>query len=50
MVSIKKIESYKDYGKCLCITNGVIEAYVTTDIGQNMGIARKLSRNILSRS
>ncbi|HCD80730.1 MAG TPA: hypothetical protein DEQ65_00065 [Ruminococcaceae bacterium] len=33
MVSIKKIESYKDYGKCLCITNGVIEAYVTTDIG-----------------
>ena len=33
MVSTKIIESFKDYGKCLCITNGVIEAYVTIDIG-----------------
>lgn len=33
MVVKKEIESYKDYGKCLCITNGVIEAYVTVDIG-----------------
>lgn len=33
MVNTKEIESFKDYGKCLCITNGVIEAYVTVDIG-----------------
>lgn len=33
MVSVKEIEAYKDYGKCVCITNGVIEAYVTVDIG-----------------
>ena len=33
MVSIKEIESFKDYGKCLSVSNGVIEAYVTIDIG-----------------
>lgn len=33
MVSIKKIDEFSDYGKCVCITNGVIEAYVTVDIG-----------------
>ena len=33
MVSVKEIEAYKDYGKCVCITNGIIEAYVTVDIG-----------------
>ena len=33
MVSKKEIESFKDYGKCLCVSNGVIEAYVTLDIG-----------------
>lgn len=33
MVSTKIIDSFKDYGKCLCIENGVIEAYVTIDIG-----------------
>ena len=33
MVSTTIIESFKDYGKCLCISNGVIEAYVTIDIG-----------------
>lgn len=33
MVSIKKIDEFLDYGKCVCITNGVIEAYVTVDIG-----------------
>ena len=33
MVSIKEIESFKDYGRCICVTNGVIEAYVTVDIG-----------------
>ena len=33
MVNFKEIESYKNYGKVLCITNGVIEAYVTLDIG-----------------
>lgn len=94
MVSIKEIESFKDYGRCICVTNGVIEAYVTVDIGpriirfgyvdgqnmmcsnrkafgpkddkeftayfgegkhwenlgraQDMAVARKLSRNILS--
>lgn len=33
MINFKEIESYKEYGKVLCIENGVIEAYVTLDIG-----------------
>lgn len=33
MVKVGVIESYKDYGKCICISNGVIEAYVTVDLG-----------------
>lgn len=33
MVETKIIESYKNYGKCLCITNGIIECYVTLDLG-----------------
>lgn len=33
MVSIKEVESFKDYGRCISIANGVIEAYVTVDIG-----------------
>ena len=33
MVITKTIDSFKDYGRCLCISNGVIEAYVTIDIG-----------------
>ena len=33
MVTVKEMESYKDYGRCLCISNGVIEAYVTVDVG-----------------
>ena len=33
MIKIKEIESYKDYGKCISISNGVIEAYVTVDLG-----------------
>lgn len=33
MVQTKIIESYKDYGKVLSISNGVIEAYVTLDLG-----------------
>lgn len=33
MVNVKEIESYKEYGKCVSISNGVIEAYVTVDIG-----------------
>lgn len=33
MVKVEVIESYKDYGKVVAITNGVIEAYVTVDIG-----------------
>lgn len=33
MLKIKEIESYKDYGKCISISNGVIEAYVTIDLG-----------------
>ena len=33
MVNVKEIESYKDYGKCVSISNGVIEVYVTVDIG-----------------
>ena len=33
MVSIREIDSFKNYGKCLCVSNGTIEAYVTVDIG-----------------
>lgn len=33
MVTVKEIESFKKYGKCACISNGVIEAYVTLDLG-----------------
>ena len=33
MVKVKEIESYKAYGKCVSISNGVIEAYVTVDLG-----------------
>ena len=33
MVNVSIIESYKKYGKCVCISNGVIEAYVTVDLG-----------------
>ena len=33
MINVKEIESYKDYGRCVVISNGVIEAYVTVDLG-----------------
>ena len=33
MIKTEIIESYKEYGKCLSISNGVIEAYVTIEIG-----------------
>ena len=33
MVSVREVESFKNYGKCLSVSNGVIEAYVTLDIG-----------------
>lgn len=33
MVTVKEIESFKDYGKCLEISNGVIKALVTIDLG-----------------
>lgn len=33
MITAKEIESYKKYGKAVCLTNGVIEAYVTVDVG-----------------
>lgn len=33
MINLTMIESYKDYGKCVCISNGIVEAYVTVDIG-----------------
>ncbi|MBQ8532454.1 MAG: hypothetical protein IJ432_03365 [Clostridia bacterium] len=33
MVKVTEIESYKEYGKCVSISNGVIEAYVTVDVG-----------------
>ena len=28
-----ELKDYLDYGKVLCLTNGVIEAYVTIDVG-----------------
>lgn len=33
MVTVKEIESFIDYGKCVEISNGVIKALVTVDIG-----------------
>jgi len=33
MVNVREIESYKDYGRCVVIENGEIEAYVTVDLG-----------------
>lgn len=33
MIEKKIIESYKDYGRVVCLSNGVIEAYVTVDLG-----------------
>lgn len=33
MVKINEIKNFKDYGRCVEITNGVIEAYVTVDLG-----------------
>ncbi len=33
MVTVKEVESYKNYGRCVSISNGVIEAYVTVDKG-----------------
>ena len=33
MVKVTEIESYKEYGKCVSSSNGVIEAYVTVDVG-----------------
>lgn len=33
MLNLKEIESFIDYGKCLQISNGVIEALVTLDLG-----------------
>ena len=33
MVTVKEIESFKAYGKCVSISNGKIEAMVTVDIG-----------------
>ncbi len=33
MVTVKEIESFLDYGKCVSISNGVVEALVTIDLG-----------------
>lgn len=33
MVTVKEIECFKDYGRCVSISNGVIEALVTVDLG-----------------
>ncbi len=33
MVTLKTVDSYKDYGKCVEISNGVITALVTVEIG-----------------
>lgn len=32
-VSKEIVESYKNYGRCVKVTNGIIEAYVTVDVG-----------------
>lgn len=33
MITVKEIESYLDYGKCVSISNGITEALVTIDLG-----------------
>lgn len=33
MISIKEVTSYKNYGKCLSISNGAMEILVTVDVG-----------------
>lgn len=33
MVNVKELESFKDYGRVVSISNGVIEALVTVDLG-----------------
>ena len=33
MVTIKEVANYKDFGKCVSISNGTIEALVTVDLG-----------------
>ena len=33
MIKTTEISSYKEFGKVLCITNDVIEAYITLDVG-----------------
>lgn len=33
MIKQTVLESYKEYGRVLCISNGVVEAYVTIDVG-----------------
>ena len=33
MVNIREIENYKDFGRVVAMDNGVIEAYVTVDVG-----------------
>lgn len=33
MISITALENYKDYGRVISISNGIIEAFVTIDVG-----------------
>ncbi|MBO5222771.1 MAG: hypothetical protein J6C26_10720 [Clostridia bacterium] len=33
MIEIKELADYKDYGRVLSLSNGILEAYVTLDIG-----------------
>lgn len=33
MISINRLDNYKDYGRVVEISNGIIEAYVTVDLG-----------------
>lgn len=33
MVDVKLLKSYKDYGRVVAISNGIIEAFVTVDLG-----------------
>ncbi len=33
MTQIKELENFKDYGRVVSISNGIIEAYVTVDVG-----------------
>ena len=49
MITVKEIESYKDYGKVISISNGIIETLVTVDVGPRVIFFGKIGgQNIMN--